>query len=107
MHFNRPFLQYPVRSIFAALEDQLENLTVVIDRTGSSEFRKAMAKNLKSDLNEQFGRQVIKRVKDEPSHSNNLLQLADMACCAVTRSLNDGKKDQGCYREIIYRKEGL
>ena len=107
MTFSRPFLQYPVKGVFATIEPRLRDTIVVIDRTGSSEFRKMMARDLKNDLNAQFGRQVIKLVKDEASHSNNLLQMADMICSAVTRSFRSDRKEPKGYRDQIRRKELL
>jgi hypothetical protein len=105
LKFSRPFLHFPVQTIFAGMAAELDNTIVVIDRTGSSEFRKTMAKDLKAELNQRFGRHVIKKVKDECSHSNNLLQLADMVCSAVTRSFVDEKKEPGTYRRMIAGKE--
>ena len=105
MSFNKPFLQYPVRTTFAEHADFLTNATVTIDRTGSSDFRKFLHKGLKDDLNGQHGRTVIKKVKSQQSHAHNLLQLADMVCGAVARSFHPTRKNQNIYRDIIRHKE--
>jgi hypothetical protein len=60
---------------------------------------------LKQDINSRFGTSVIKKVKAQQSHANNLLQLADMVCGAVARSFRAGKKEAGGYRKIIEPKE--
>jgi hypothetical protein len=103
--FSKPFLFYPVMALFAGLADRMAQATVVIDRTGSSDFRKSLAKDLRRELNGQFSREVIKKVKDECSHKHNLLQLADMICGAVARSFSNKRKWAGDYREAIQRSK--
>lgn len=103
--FSRPFLHNAVLTSFSLHAESLKNATVVIDRTGSDEFRKMMSRSLKNDLNRQFDREVIRKVKNETSHANNLLQLADMVAGAVTRSLTGEKNHKDVYREIIRGKE--
>ena len=49
LRFSRPFLKYPVTGIFAQMADKMESATVVMDRTGSSEFRKSLAKDLRAN----------------------------------------------------------
>ncbi len=103
--FSRPFLQYPVMGIFAQMAERMDRATVVIDRTGSSDFRKDLAKNLKNEMNAKFGRIVIHKVKDEESHRHYLLQLADIVCGALTRSYDHQKKWHNEYRQMIAQKE--
>lgn len=103
--FRRPFLLYPVLTSFAQYADLMDNVTVVIDRTGSDEFRKSLARDLKRRINADFGETKIKKVKDQPSHANNLLQLADMVCGAVARSFCTDKTNPDFYRRILKPKE--
>jgi len=104
---SAPFLQYPVKAIFAALAPKMTKATIVIDKTGSSEFRKRLARELKRDLNEQFGREVIHKIKEVDSHKHALLQLADMVCGAVARSFSDKRKSADAFRTLIRQREGF
>lgn len=56
-------------------------------------------------MNEKDGPTLIKKVRTEPSHSNNLLQLADMVCGAVARSFRPDKPDRHVYRKLIRHRE--
>lgn len=103
--FSKPFLHFVLLASFAQHADSIVNASVVIDKTGSSAFRKMMAKKLKNDLNEQFDRSVIKQVKSVESHKNNLLQLADMTCGAVARSFHPERAAKYNYRQILSSKE--
>jgi hypothetical protein len=105
LDFDEAFLQAPVVAIFTAAQSKIANATVVIDKTGSSEFRHSLAKNLRGDVNRQIGRDVIARVKHQASHSDNLLQLADMTCGAVARSVCKEKANATFYRNLIREKE--
>lgn len=100
-----PFVQHPVKAIFSAIAPQLKGATIVFDKTGSSHFRKTLAKQLKGEINRQFGREVVRKVKNEASHSHALLQLADMVCGAVNRSCLNSRKNPNEYRDMIKTRE--
>ncbi|MEX0739573.1 MAG: DUF3800 domain-containing protein [Pseudohongiella sp.] len=104
---SQPLLHYQAKAIFAAVAHRMNNSTIVIDKTGSSAFRKKLAIDLKHDLNRQFERVVIRKIKELESHKHPLLQLADMTCGAVARSLQRSKKGPDCYRQIIKQRERL
>jgi hypothetical protein len=103
--FQRPFLHWAVLATFAQHIEKIRSAKVVIDKTGSSEFRKMMSRRLKTDLNTEYDRNVINSVKSVDSHSNNLLQLADMVCGAVARSFHPDKVGRSDYRDLVKRKE--
>jgi len=102
---NKPLLQYPVYSLFSLVADRLENATVVIDKTGSSAFRKLLSKDLRRDINSKNDHTVIQKVKSMTSHSHNLLQLADMVCGSVARSYRDDRPNPESYRDKIRSHE--
>jgi hypothetical protein len=54
---------------------------------------------------EPDGTCLIKKVSMEASHTNNLVQLADMVCGAVARSYNSQKNDRAQFRTLIRRRE--
>ena len=55
----------------------LDNAKVVIDESGDRKFRDELASYLRRRIRDVEGRRLIKGVKIQRSHSNNLLQLAD------------------------------
>lgn len=102
---SKPFTQTPILALFPQFAPELEDATVVIDKTGSDDFRKSLAKELRSSLNETFDREVIRKVKNLDSHKHNLIQLADMVCGAVARSYNTSRTNHLRYRDIIRHRE--
>ncbi len=64
----------------------LANSKIIIDKNGDRAFRADLEKSLRKQMTASDGTCLIKRVTMERSHSNNLVQLADMICGAVMRS---------------------
>ena len=101
------FYKYATGLVFENVKPHLHNAKVVIDRTGDQKFRSELAKYLKRKMNEPDAEMLIRNVAMQESHTNNLLQVADMICGAVARSFNEGKKDQWVYRKIVSHRELL
>lgn len=99
------FYKYTCSLVFENAKPHLNEAIVVIDGSGSRDFKKQLSSYLKRRINDQKGglRQIAK-VKTQESHRNNLLQLADMVCGAVARSYTD-KPDAKSYRHIISHRE--
>ena len=102
---KRSFYKYPVRLLFENAAPYLSNATVVIDKCGEREFRQQLEKYLKSHINKKSEELSIKKVKMQESHRDNLLQLADMICGAVARSLKQDKTDRMLYRALVNQRE--
>lgn len=98
------FYKYTARLVFENAKAHLDHATVVIDKCGERKFRQSLSRYLKAQMN-RGGREFIKKVKMEPSHSNNLLQLADMVTGAVARSYRTDKPDRWDFRRIIRSRE--
>lgn len=99
------FYKYTCSLVFKNARAILDNATVVIDGSGSRDFRQQLSSYLKRKINDQRGKtKRIGKVKVQDSHRNNLLQLADMVCGAVARSFTE-KKDAKEYRKAISRRE--
>lgn len=98
------FYKYTANLVFQNAKPQLSNATIVIDKCGEREFRQSLSKYLKRRIN-QGGREIIKKVRMEPSHSNNLLQLTDMITGAVSRSFRLDKADRWAFRRIVRPRE--
>jgi len=103
--YKASFYKYTVNLVFQNSKPHLRAATVVIDRSGGEDFRKQLARYLTKRMNERDGPTLIKKVRTEPSHSNNLLQLADMVCGAVARSFRTDKSDRHSYRAMIMHRE--
>ncbi len=103
--YKASFYKYTVSLVFQNAKPHLMDATVVVDRSGGQEFRHQLAKYLKRKMNEEGGPKLIKKVKTERSHNNNLIQLADMVCGAVARSYRLDKEDREVYRRIIRHRE--
>ena len=101
--YKETFYKFTCKLLFENAKRYLKDASVVIDKSGNREFRLQLEKYLKAKINTD--REAIKSVRIEVSHSNNLLQLADMVCGAVARSYKENKKDCGQFRAIIKEKE--
>jgi len=97
--FKSPFYKYACKLLFESAKPYLKEASVTIDGCGDRAFRQQLQAYLKAKINTQ--KETIKRVKLEASHSNNLLQLADMVCGAVARSYKSDKVNCGEYRQMI------
>jgi len=71
----------------------------MIDGSGSREFKHQFQSYLKRKVGS-----LIKKVKIQSFHSNNLIQLADMIAGSIHRSYGQ-KGDSGIYRKIIKPRE--
>ncbi len=97
--------QRTAQYVFENASPYLDNAKVVIDKRGSDRFRKELSRYLKSNLNTAPGhRPRIKKIKPAVSERNNLVQLADMVCGSIYRSMLVGKSDRLRYRGIIEGK---
>lgn len=81
--------------------DELCEATVIIDGSGTKEFRSRLSRDLRSLCSGRDPR-PIRKVKVERSYGNNLVQLADMISDAVFRSFTKGDRT---YRDIVRRHE--
>ena len=78
----------------------MKDATIIIDGSGSREFKR----QFKTYLRKKIGASIVKKVKIQSSHSNNLIQLADMIAGAVHRNFTN-KGDKNVYRKMIGAKE--
>lgn len=97
------FFKYTSSLVFENAKDKLDNAIVLIDETGDREFKKSFSKYLKRRMND-YERKVIKKIKTQKSHSNNLLQLADYVAGSINRSYSD-KKLAKTYRRKFSSRE--
>lgn len=93
------FYKYACSLVFENAKPYLKDTTVVIDGSGSREFKKQLQTYLRKKTSG-----AIKKVKMQSSHSNNLIQLADMIVGSIHRSFSK-KGDKDVYRPIIRPRE--
>jgi hypothetical protein len=98
---SKHFYEFAVKILCDNAGDLMDNGKVVIDKNGDREFLRRLQASLRKLSNPQ-GIQIVRKVVMQDSRSNNLVQLADMTCGAVARSIISEDHD---YRSIL-RKNG-
>lgn len=93
------FYKYACNLVFQNAKPQLRDAIVVIDGSGERQFRR----ELKTYLNKKVDG-TIKKIVLQKSHSNNLIQLADMVAGSLHYSFKP-KKDHMLYRNVIKPRE--
>ncbi len=103
--FKESFYKYICSLVFENAKPHLANATVVIDGSGSKEFRRQLVTYLHRRVNDpRSGGRFIGKIKIQASRNNNLLQLADMVCGAVARSYSR-RAHARTYRSIVAPRE--
>lgn len=97
------FYKYACQMVFTNAMPYLKEAVVVLDQSGSPDFRNRLAKYLKARVNEP-GDRKIRKIKQQRSSSNNLLQVADYISGVISRKVQ-GKKDWPEYYRYINDKE--
>ncbi len=104
--FKNSFYKYAVNLLFENLKPHLNSAIVIFDRCGNREFQRELKAYLSRRTQGEKGcPHPVKKIKANDSRSNNLLQLVDMVCGAVARSLRRDKSDRYLYRQIIRHRE--
>ena len=95
-------IKYSTRLVFENAKPYLRDAIVVIDASGSKDFRNQMSRYLKKRVKDDGGSSIIKKVKTSRSAGNNLLQLADMVSGAIWRSFKH--QDASNRHQISHRE---
>lgn len=106
--FKDSLYKYTVRLAFENIFHQLCGATIVFDRCGGREFNQQLKNYLRKRINEKAGNSdhgKVKKVKDESSATNNLLQMVDMVCGAVSRCYSSQHPGRARYRTMIRKRE--
>jgi hypothetical protein len=93
------FYKYTCSLVFENAKPYLKDAIVIFDGSGSREFKRQLTRYLRKKVGGG-----IRKVKIQASHSNNLIQLADMVAGAINRSLTD-KDDKLLYRNCLKPRE--
>lgn len=97
--YKESFYKYACSLVFQKAKPYLSDAIVVIDGSGTREFKLQLQSYLKKKADG-----TIKKVKIQESHRNNLIQLADMVAGAIHRSLRN-KNDKNIYRDLLRTRE--
>ncbi len=92
------FYKYACSMVITNAVQYLNNAIVVLDKSGNPVFRNRLAKYLNQKIN--FNKKILKKIKQQNSRSNNLLQLADYITGIVNRKQTKGKHWQLYYKYI-------
>lgn len=65
---------------------------------------KEFKKTLTADLRQRISEHKIKKFKFTDSRKDNLIQLADLAVGAITRSYSDTRKDANRWLDMLKRR---
>lgn len=96
------FYKYACNMVFTNAAPYLEMATVIIDKSGSSTFQGELKRYLKERIDTDGTK--IKKIKQERSHTNNLLQLADY-CASICSRKAQQKDDWKEYYKYFSSKE--
>lgn len=98
----KAFYRHACSLVFESAKKRLNEAIVIIDGKGGRHYKRDLQRDLKRRINNRV--RCIGTIKIQDSAGNNLIQLADMVCGAVNRSLS-GKPDAQDYRQIIAPRE--
>lgn len=98
--YKESFYKYTSSLVFQNAKPYLHQAKVIIDVSGSKDFRRQLGSYLRKKINGGY----IKKIKLQESTRNNLLQLVDMVSGSILRSLSE-KPDAKVYRSIIKPRE--
>ncbi len=89
--------------MFLSAPPYLKNAIVILDKCGSPDFRNELAAYLRSNLN-RLDYPVIKKIKQQDSRKNNLIQVADYISGILARKYQE-KQDWFSYYQYIADKQ--
>jgi len=95
------FYKYACGLVFENAKEKLGKAIVVIDESGSLDFKRQLAKYLRRRTDTG----MIQKVKMQRSGGNNLLQLSDYVAGIINRSVQNRKKWADEYRKIVAHRE--
>jgi len=97
------FYKYACQMVMTNALPYFDTATVIIDQCGSPDFRKSLARYLRVRTEQNQGK-IIRKLKQQKSSSNNLLQLADYITGVINRKVQN-KKNWKEYYKFIGDKE--
>lgn len=103
--YQKSCYKYPIQLLFKNAKRFLSNATICFDQFRNEEFSEELQKYLNRVINAKSKKPAIKDISMKESHTDNLLQLTDVVCGVIARSLKTDKSDHREYRPLIIEKE--
>jgi len=94
------FYNYVIQLVLTNSGGTIQGATVKIDGTGSREYRSAARKYLLAEVNKS-GTEFIRKVSYVKSHTDSLIQVADMFAGCIRRSSDPSDKNQASYKAML------
>ena len=94
------FYKYACQMVFTNAKPYLDDASVIIDKSGSPTFQKSLKRYLNIKTYDDNKKNIIKKLKQQNSHSNNLLQLADYISGIINRKFQAKKGWDRYYKQI-------
>jgi len=98
------FYKYACSMVFSNAEPYLSNVIVVLDKSGSARFRAGLKRYLNLKTSEGSQKTLIKKLKQQDSRQNNLLQLADYVSGVINRKCQNKPKWRDYYKYLQSRE---
>ena len=99
--YKNSFIKCVMKYVFSNVASVLRDAKVVVDSTGDRDFRRTLQTYLKQEIKPDGRVSPISQVRMRASHSDNLIQLADMICGAVAHAHADPECQNTEYEEIV------
>lgn len=97
---HESFYNYVIMQVLKNSGDNIREAAVKIDGSGSRDYKTAARKYLMAEVNKPDGK-FIRKVNFVKSHSDSLIQVADMFAGCVRRSNHNDDKNQSQYEEML------
>lgn len=102
---HKSFYKMVCGQLLGTAKDVLKEANIKIDESGGQQFRQELTAYLKQANNEPDTLNTIKQIKMGKSHSDNLLQMADMICGALHRAQDNTRKDAQQFKKLVQHRE--
>lgn len=102
---KQSFYKYACGLVFENAKEKLQNATVIIDESGSLDFKRQLERYIKKRMNQADETKLIHKVKMQRSKANNLLQLADYIAGVINYSVGAKAKHGDEYKKVVRHRQ--
>jgi hypothetical protein len=105
--YKSPLYKWTAKTTFENARAFLDDAKVIIDGCGDRQFRRELTAYLRKHVNDSgTPRPTIREVVIQPSHKNNLLQVADYVASVSARALTGKRDGARLRRTYLQHREG-
>lgn len=95
------FYNFLLKQVLEHNNNTINDAKIRLDGFGERGFRKAMTSYLRQELNIKTKSKVMKNFRFRDSHSDVLIQLADMIAGSIKRSYMKDRSSNNLYKKVI------